>query len=162
MSWPYGKNTRRPLSLVTIKKNLSLFCSMPRRVLKLLSFLEKSTKTFLQFDLQKKNSSNLLKIYHNIHRKNLSAIIERLLISLKENQIYQLSVSLRASLKLLIIVIALVYTERFIVPISTGISWWNRRVCAAEDLRQQYHDFRRYAKTLFMLKKIPPSWDKCF
>ena len=27
-----------------------------------------------------------------------------------------------------------------------GVPWSNRRVCAAEDLRQQYHDFRRYAR----------------
>ena len=47
------------------------------RVRKLLSF-EKSGKTVLQFDLQEeKTSSNILKIYRNIYRKNISAIIYR-------------------------------------------------------------------------------------
>ena len=71
-------------------------------------FLKNLEKTFLQFDLQKKTSSNTLKIYRNIYRKNLSAIIYRLSISLEEIEIYRLSVSPRAVLKLSIIVIALV------------------------------------------------------
>ena len=49
-----------------------------------------------------------MKIYRNIYRKNLSAIIYRLSISLLEIEIYRLSVSPRAFLKLSIIVIALV------------------------------------------------------
>ena len=56
----------------------------------------------------KKTSSNTLKIYRNIHWKNLSAIIYRLPISLSEIEIYRLSVSPRAFSKLSIIVIALV------------------------------------------------------
>ena len=47
----------------------------------LVSLLEKSTKTFLQYDLQKNLCQNTLKIYRNIYRKNLSAMIYRLPIS---------------------------------------------------------------------------------
>ena len=50
---------------------------MPRRVHELLSYLKKSAKIFLQFDLQKRALSNTLKIYRSIYRKNLSAIINR-------------------------------------------------------------------------------------
>ena len=73
----------------------------------MLSFLEKSRKTFLQYDLQEK-FSNTSKIYRNIYCKNLSAIIYRLPISPKEIEIYRLSASPRVFLKLSIIVIALV------------------------------------------------------
>ena len=71
-------------------------------------FLKNLEKIFLQFDLKKTTSSNTLEIYRSIYRKNLSAIIYRLSISLKEIQIYRLSVSPRAFLKLSLIVIALV------------------------------------------------------
>ena len=54
----------------------------------------------------KKTSSNALKAYRNIYRKNLSAIIYRLPISLKKIEIYRLSVSPKAFLKLSIFVIA--------------------------------------------------------
>ena len=50
--WRCGKNTRCPLSLVAILKNLYLFCSTPRQ--SLLSFLKKSRKTFLQYLSYKK------------------------------------------------------------------------------------------------------------
>ena len=86
------------------------------------ALFEKSRKTFLQFDLQKKNLVDFLqfdlqkfdlqiktlKIYRNIYRKNLSAIIYRLPVSLEEVEIYQLSVSPWTFLKLSIIVVALV------------------------------------------------------
>ena len=62
------------------------------RVHELVSFLKKSTKTFLLFDLPSyKDFQNTSKIYRNIHRKTLSAIIYRLPISLKEIEIYRLS-----------------------------------------------------------------------
>ena len=71
-------------------------------------FLKNVEKTFWQFDLQKKTLSNTSKIYHNIYRKTLSAIIYRLPISFKEIEIHRLSVSPRPFLKLSIIVIPLV------------------------------------------------------
>ena len=77
------EKTRRPLRLAVIFKNYffvwlnftaeSVICSL---------FLKNLEKTFLQFDLQKKTLSNTSKIYRNIYRKNLSAIIYRLSISL--------------------------------------------------------------------------------
>ena len=72
------EKTRCPLRFVVIFKNYffvwpnftaeSVNCSL---------FLKNLEKTFLQFDLQKKTSSNTMKIYRNIYRKNLSAIIYR-------------------------------------------------------------------------------------
>ena len=56
----------------------------------------------------KTTASNTFKIYRNIYRKNLTAIIYRLPISLLEMEINRLSVSPRAFLKLSIIVIALI------------------------------------------------------
>ena len=69
---------------------------------------QKSRKNIFAIRLTKKTSSNTSKIYRNIYRKNLSAIIYRLSISLEEIEIYRLSVSPRAFLKLSIIVIAVV------------------------------------------------------
>ena len=71
-------------------------------------FLKNLEKRFCDLTYKNKASSNTLKNYRNIYRKNLSAIIYRLPISLKEIEIYGLSVSPRAFLKLSIIVIALV------------------------------------------------------
>ena len=65
-------------------------------------------KRFCNNDLQKKTSSSISKVYRDIFQKNLLAIFYRLPISLYEIEIYGLSVSPRAFLKLLIIVIALV------------------------------------------------------
>ena len=62
-------------------------------------------------NLNCKKTSNTFKIYRNIYWKNLSAIIYRLPISLREIQIYRLSVLPRAFLKLSIIVIALVQKD---------------------------------------------------
>ena len=77
------EKTRCSLRLVVIFKNYffvwlnftagSVNCSL---------FLKNLEKTFLQFDLQKKTASDTSKIYRNIYRKNLSAIIYRLSISL--------------------------------------------------------------------------------
>ena len=64
------------------------------RVRELLSFLEKSRKTFLQFDLQKKFVKTL-KIHRNVYWKNLSAIVYRLPISILKIEIYRIAVSPR-------------------------------------------------------------------
>ena len=103
------EKTRCPLRRVVIFKNYffallnftaeSVICSL---------FLKNAEKNILQFDLQKKNFVKTSKNYRNIYRKNLSAIIYRLSISLEEIEIHRLSVSPRAFLKLSIIVIALV------------------------------------------------------
>ena len=45
-------------------------------------FLKNLEKHFCDLSYKKKTSSNTLKIYRNIYRKNLSAIIHRLPISL--------------------------------------------------------------------------------
>ena len=74
----------------------------------MLSFLEKSIETHFCNVTCKKTSSSTSKIHRNSYRKNLSAIIYRLPISLKNFKLYRLSVSLRAFVKLRIIVIALV------------------------------------------------------
>ena len=72
-------------------------------------FLKNLEKKIFAIRLTKKKTlSNTLKIYRNIYRKNLSAIIYQLSISLPEIEIYRLSVSPRTFLKLSIIVIALV------------------------------------------------------
>ena len=123
MSWRYGKNTRCPLRLVVILKNYlfvlfnftaeSVNCSLLQKNLE---------KTLLQFDLQKKILSSTLKTYRNIYRKNLSAIIYRLPISLKEIEIYRLSVSPRTFLKLSIIVIALVQKGLSCPSLCVGLS----------------------------------------
>ena len=69
--------------LLQLNKIFLCFVWCHGRVRELLYFLEKSRKTFLRLDLQKKKtSSNTWKIYRNIHRKNLSAIIYRLPVSL--------------------------------------------------------------------------------
>ena len=71
-------------------------------------FLKNLEKHFCNLTYKKKTSPNTLKIYRNIYRKSLSAIIYRLPILLQEIEIYRLSVSPRAFLKISIIVIALV------------------------------------------------------
>ena len=68
MSWRYEKNTRCLLKFVVILKNYffvlfnftaeSVNCSL---------FLKNLKITFLQFDIQKKTTSNTLKIYRNIN-----------------------------------------------------------------------------------------------
>ena len=77
-----GKNTRCPLGLVVILKNYFFVLLNFTAESVNCSLLKNPEKTFLQFDLQKKTLSNTLKIYRNIYRKNLLAIIYRLPISL--------------------------------------------------------------------------------
>ena len=62
-------------------KNLSLFNPTAESVNCSL-FLKNLEKHFCDLTYKKKTSSNTLKIYRNIYRKNLSAIIFRLPISL--------------------------------------------------------------------------------
>ena len=78
------------------------------------SLLLKNLETHFCNVTCKKTSSKSLKIYRNIYRKNLSAKIYRSPISLEEIEIYRLSISPRAFLKLSIIVIAFV---------QKGLSW---------------------------------------
>ena len=74
------------LSLVTIKKiSIFLFNASAESIN---CSLLKSYENILLFDLQKKTSSNTLKIYRIIYRKKLSAIIYRLPTSLQEIEIY--------------------------------------------------------------------------
>ena len=68
-------------------------------------FFLKNLETHFYKRFAKKTSLNALNIYRNIYRKNLSAIIYRLPISLLKIEIYQLSISPWAFLKLSIIVI---------------------------------------------------------
>ena len=74
----------------------------------LLFFLKNLRKHFCNLTCKKYTSSNTLKIYRNVYRKNLSVMIYRLPISFQEIEIYCLSVSPKTFLKLSIIVIALV------------------------------------------------------
>ena len=77
------EKTRCPLRLVTIFKNyFFVWLNFTAESVNCSLFLKNLEKTFLQFDLQKKTSSNTSKIYRNIYRKNLSAILYRLSISL--------------------------------------------------------------------------------
>ena len=77
------EKTRCPLRLVVIFKNyFSVWLNFTAESVNC-SLLKNLEKLFLQFDLQKKKtSSNTSKIYRNIYRKILSAIIYRLSISL--------------------------------------------------------------------------------
>ena len=105
-SWRCEKNTQYPLSLVAIfKKSFTVLFNATAESVNYSVFWKNLQKRFCNLTY-KKTSSNLLKIY--IYRKNLSAIIYRLPISLKKIEIYRLSVSPRAFLKLSIIVIAVV------------------------------------------------------
>ena len=77
------EKTRCPLRLVVIFKNyFSVWLNFTAESVNCSLFLKNLEKTFLQFDLQRKTSSNTSKVYRNIYRKNLSAIIYRLSISL--------------------------------------------------------------------------------
>ena len=56
MSWRYGKNTRCPLRLVVILKNyFFVLLNFTAESVNCFLFLKNLEKTFLQFDLQKKN-----------------------------------------------------------------------------------------------------------
>ena len=72
------------------------------------SFFLKNLETHFCNVTCKKTSTNALKIYRNIYRKNLLALIYRSPILLSKIEMYRLSVSPKAFLKLSIIVIALV------------------------------------------------------
>ena len=76
------EKTRCPLRLVAIFKNYFFVWFNFTAESVNCSFFEKCKKTFLQFDLQKITSSNTSKIYRNIYRKNLSAILYQLSISI--------------------------------------------------------------------------------
>ena len=69
-------------------------------------FLKNLEKHFCNLTYKKKTSPNTLKIY--LYRKNLSAIIYRLPMSLQEIVIHRLSVSPKDFLKISIVVNALV------------------------------------------------------
>ena len=69
-------------------------------------FLKNLEKHFCNLTYKKTNFVTRMKIYRNIYRKNLSAIVFRLPISLEEIEIYRSSLSPMAFLKLSIIVIA--------------------------------------------------------
>ena len=68
-------------------------------------FLKNLEKHFCNLTYKKTNFVKHIKIYRNIYRKNLSAIVYRLPISLQEIEIYRSSLSPVAFLKLSIIVI---------------------------------------------------------
>ena len=109
VSWRYGKNTRCPLSLVAIfKKSLFVLFNATAESVNYSVFWKNVQKHFCNLIYKKKTSWNTLKIYRNFYRKNLSAIMYRLTISLQEIEIFRLLVSPRAFLKLSIIVIAVV------------------------------------------------------
>ena len=78
MSWRYGKNTRCPLSLVAILKKsfFVLFNAMAESVNHFV-FWKNLQQHLCNLISKKKTSSNTVKIYRNIYRKNLSAIIYR-------------------------------------------------------------------------------------
>ena len=71
-----------------------------------LYFLENLEKHFCNLTHKKTNFVKHTKIYRNIYRKNLSAIVYRLPISLQEIEIYRSSLSPMAFLKLSIIALA--------------------------------------------------------
>ena len=76
------EKTRCPLRLVIYKNYFFVWLNFTAESVNCSLFLKNLEKTFLQFDLQKNTSLNTSKIYRNIYRKNLSAIIYRLSISL--------------------------------------------------------------------------------
>ena len=79
VSWCYGMNTRCPLSLVTITKDLFFFVNAAAESVNCFLFLNNLQKHFCYLTYKKKkNSSNTLKIYRNIYRKNLLAIMWQL------------------------------------------------------------------------------------
>ena len=82
------EKTRCPLSLVVVLKIyfFVLFNFTAEYVICSL-FSKNAEKNILQFDLQKKNFVKTSKIYRNIYRKNLSAIIYRSSISLEKIEI---------------------------------------------------------------------------
>ena len=82
MSWRSGKITRCPLKFVAILKNylFVLFNFTAESVN--CSLLENLEKTFLQYDLQKKNFVKHIENLPQHLSENLSAIIYRLQISL--------------------------------------------------------------------------------
>ena len=70
------EKTRCPLRLVVIFKNYFFaWLNFTRESVNCSLFLKNAEKNILQFDLPKKTSSNTSKIYRNIYRKNVSAII---------------------------------------------------------------------------------------
>ena len=69
-------------------------------------FLKNLEKDFCNLTYKKTNFVKHIKIFGNIYRKNLSAIVYRLPILLQEIEIYRSSLSPTAFLKLSIIVIA--------------------------------------------------------
>ena len=107
-SWRYGKIHGVDKVLLQFKKSLFVLFYPTAESVNCSLFLKNLEKHFYDLTFKKKASSNTLKIYRNIYRKNLLAIIYRLPISLQEVEIYRLSASPRAFLKLSIIVIALV------------------------------------------------------
>ena len=68
------EKTRCPLRLVIFKNYFFVWLNFTAESVNCSFFLKNLEKTFLQFDLQKKTSSNTSKIYCNIYRKNLSII----------------------------------------------------------------------------------------
>ena len=71
------EKTRCPLRLVIFKNYFFVWLNSTAESANCSLFLKNPEKIFLQFDLQKKTSSNTSKIHSNIYRKNLSAIIYR-------------------------------------------------------------------------------------
>ena len=71
------EKTRCPLRLVIFKNYFFVWLNSTAESANCSLFLKNLEKIFLQFDLQKKTSSNTSKIHRNIYRKNLSAIIYR-------------------------------------------------------------------------------------
>ena len=97
------EKTGCPLRLVVIFKNyFFVWLNFSAESVNCSVFLKNLQKTFLQFDLQKKKKLRQThrKFTATFIEKNLSAIIYRLSISLEEIEIYRLSVSPRAFLKL--------------------------------------------------------------
>ena len=107
-SWHYGKNHGVDKVLLQFKNFLFVVFNPTAKSVNCSFFLKNLETHFCDLTYKKKTLSNTLKIYRNIYRKNLSGTIYRLPILLYEIEIYRLSVSPRAFLKLSIIVIALV------------------------------------------------------
>ena len=115
-SWRYGRIHGVDKVLLQFKKFFFVLFNATAESVHCSLFLKNLEKHFCDLTYMNKTSSNTLKIYRNIYRKNLSAIIYRLLTSFKDIEIYRSSVSPRAFLK-----IDYRYrfgTERFIVPIT--------------------------------------------
>ena len=72
------EKTRCPLRLVIFKNYFFVWLNFAAESVNCSLFSKNVEKTFLQFDLQKKTSSNTSKIYRNIYQKitgdNLSII----------------------------------------------------------------------------------------